>query len=336
MACRTGSKGPCRWARLPGRSVRSGHGQRSAAFVVDDGVAAAARARAAASSRWRARSWPTACPAATTGGWPTRSRTPCAPAARCPRPWPSSTGSSGWGCRRAELDRLCLAGRRAQAQQPGPRRRGRARADRRDDGRLDRGAGPPARASGSSRPAVSAGCTAGGGDLRHLGRPRGPRDDAGPRGLRGGEVDPRRPRHVGTAGDAVGPRPGVPHRPVPGVLPHRLRLGRPVAGESAAEAAAVAYARAWLGTDAAGRRPGEPAARGAPGRPGPPRPPRRGRTGRARPGGRPRQGRHAPPVEYFHEHSDGRACAPTSSWSSPTPPWPPRWPSRWRRSARRA
>ena len=83
-------------------------------------------------------------------------------------------------------------------------------------------------------------------------------------------------------------------------------------------------------------RPREPAARGASGRPGPPRPPRRGGAGRAGPGGRPRQGRHARACSSTSTSTPtGRACAPTSSWSSPTPRWPPRWPSRWPHSRRR-
>ena len=48
---------------------------------------------AAASWRWRARSSPTDCLEATTDGWPTRSRTRCAPVVRCPRRWRSSTVS---------------------------------------------------------------------------------------------------------------------------------------------------------------------------------------------------------------------------------------------------
>ena len=155
------------------------------------------------------------------------------------------------------------AGRRAQAEQPRPRRRRRARPDRRHHGGLDRRAWP-------HRAGIRVFATGGlggvhrgaRGDLRRSRPTSGCSPDAGARGLRRREVDPRRAGHAGAAGDAVGPGAGVPDRRLPRVLPHRLRLDRPLAGRVRGGGGGRRRTRALvLGTDSAGRRAGQPAAR---------------------------------------------------------------------------
>ncbi len=68
------------------------------------------------------------------------------------------------------------------------------------------------------------------GHLRRVGGPRRARRDPDRGGLLRREVDPRHRRHPGGAGDQVDPRPRLPDRDVPGLLPARVGVPGAVDG----------------------------------------------------------------------------------------------------------
>ena len=70
-------------------------------------------------------------------------------------------------------------------------------------------------------------------DLGRVGRPRRALAHRHLRRLRGGEVDPRRAGHARAAGDARRRRRRLPDRPLPRLLPHRLRPPGAVAARHA-------------------------------------------------------------------------------------------------------
>ena len=183
---------------------------------------------------------------------------------------------------------------------------------RRHDRRRDAPTRPPWRASAPSRPAAWAASTAAPPDhLRRVGRPDGAGGDADRRGLRRGEVDPRRRRDPRAARDALGPGGRLPHRPARRLLPQRRRPPRALARGRARRGGGHA-ARAAGPAPAPGPGGGQPAAPGRADGPGPPRarPDRRPR--RRRRGRRHRQGGH--PVRARRASTRGRparACAPT-------------------------
>ena len=82
-------------------------------------------------------------------------------------------------------------------------------------------------------------------DLGRVGRPGRARPHADLRRLRRREVDPRRRRHARAAGDARRrPSLGYRHRPLPGLLPDRLRPPVPVAARLAARRSPTSLAAA--------------------------------------------------------------------------------------------
>ncbi len=139
--------------------------------------------------------------------------------------------------------------------------------------------------------------------LGRVGRPHHPVDDARDRRVRRGEVDPRRRRHPRAPRDPQRAGARLPHRPLPRLLPRRLRIRRRLAG---------GRPRRGRGGDARARGPRvrrrprrlQPGRAGGRARPHPARQRPHRRARRGRPGGRAGQGRHAVPARVLpHRHA---------------------------------
>ncbi len=213
-----------------------------------------------------------------------------------------------------------LVRRLRQAVRPGPRRRGRRRTERGDDGGLHRGAGAPRRHRRVRHRRPGWGAPRRRGELRRFRRPRRARPHADPGGLCRGEVDPGRAGHARVPGDAVRARPRVSHERLSRLLPVRLGFNRALAGGQPRGGRGSTAGQGRAGHRSRRRGAGQSAAPRSSARPGAARPDPGRRSGPAR--GRARWSARTSPRGCWSTSTrppTGRACGSTSSWCWRTP-----------------
>ena len=192
--------------------------------------------------------------------------------------------------------------RRRQVQRPRPADRRRARRHRRDDGRRHRPPRRPGRDRAVRDRRARRRAPRGARDLGRVGRPL----RALAHGIcvvcAGRQVDPRRARHARAARDARRRRRRLRHRPLPRLLPHRLRPPGDVAHRHAGEGRRRA-ARPRRARPRQHARDRQPAARRRAARPRPAR--ARARRRRSRPPSEERiRGRDVTPFLLARFHAD--------------------------------